>query len=162
MSKYPSLLEMTNKKPALQGSMMNVFLSLMPGISSSHRSPSVFQDKVDLWRTCHQRKSWRDISSSAVTKLLRLQHRQRKLLCRGAWRKNKHQFFNSRTENKRFFSSFHRIQTTLHATGLLSRIPIYLKLCIYMMTGNNISNESRFILWKMYFKKNCVHNQKHC
>lgn len=148
MSKYPSLLPMKNKKPALQGSMMNVFLSLMPKIPSSNRSLLFFQGEVDLWRTCHQRKSKRDISSSAATKLLRLWFRWQSH-CAETWRKKKHKFSNSRAENKKVFRSIHIIQITLHATGLLSRIKTYLKLPNYMPTGNNISNASRLFSLKM-------------
>lgn len=71
-------------------------------------------------------------------------------------------FFNVRPEDKRrFFSSSYRIQTTLHTTGLLSRLKTDLKLPVYMLTGTDIFSASSFFSVKTWKKlEKYVHSPK--
>lgn len=147
MPRNPLLLAMKNKKPALQGSMMDVLLSLMLKTSSSSWLPLVFQDKADLWRTCHPRKSWRNVSFANITRLL--WHRQPQPLCRGM--KEKQTLTNSLILEQKaqgFSAAFTEFKLHYMQQGC-SAEQTYLKLPIYTLTGNNIRYASEFFLWKM-------------
>lgn len=119
----PLLLAMKNKKPALQSSMMNVFLNLVLKISSSSWLPLVFQDKSRFVKNVPSKKKlkkcqffWCNKAALAQTASATVQRH---------WRKtNTNKFLKSRAEDTRFFSSFHRIQTTLHTKRLFSRIKL--------------------------------------
>lgn len=75
--------------------------------------------------------------------------------CRKAHREKKRSnwLFNVRAEDKRRFSAaLKRIQTTLHTTGLLSRLKTDAKLPVYMLTGTDIFSASSFFPWKKWTK----------
>ena len=77
-------------------------------------------------------------------------------------KRNTNEFFKVRAEDKRrFFSSSYRIQTTLHTTGLLSRLKTDVKLPVYMLTGTDIFSASSFFPIKKVKKaEKYIHNQK--
>lgn len=65
------------------------------------------------------------------------------------------------SEQEEVFSSSYRTQTTLHTTGLLSRVKTDLKLPVYMLTGTDLFSASSFFSMKKVEKgEKYVHNQK--